>query len=161
MAKLKESNYKVVLKNRKAKFEFSFIETYEAGLILLGSEVKSLRLGQGSIAESHIGPMTIENNEALYLFNSTINEYTQANQLNHDPKRPRKLLMKKREINKLTGNVRKKGLAIVPVQLYFNHKGIAKITIALARGKKLVDKRETIKERDWKRSKARILKDSN
>jgi SsrA-binding protein len=161
MAKLKESNYKVVLKNRKSKFEFSFLETYEAGIMLLGSEVKSLRIGQGSLAESHIGPMIIDGHESLYLFNCMINEYTQANQMNHEPTRPRKLLMRKREINKLIGNVRKKGLAIVPVQLYFNHKGIAKMTIALGRGKKLTDKRETIKERDWKRSKARILKESN
>jgi SsrA-binding protein len=159
MSEKKSSHqYKIILQNRRARFDYAFIETFEAGIMLLGSEVKSLRLGQGSLAEAHIGSMIIDGKEALYLFNCMIHEYTQANQMNHETKRPRKLLLRKREMNKILGNVRKKGLTVVPIHLYFNHKGIAKIHMALARGKKLVDKRETIKEREWKRSKDRILR---
>jgi len=153
----KSSNpYKLIGNNKRARFDYEILETYEAGIILTGSEVKSLRAGKSSINESYAGEMKDEND--LFLFNANIPEYLQANRFNHEPKRPRKLLLKRKQINKLLGSVRKKGLTIVPIQIYFNNKGCVKLEIGLGRGKRTVDKRETIKERDWSRDKARIIK---
>lgn len=147
-------NYKIAAQNKRARFDYEILETLQVGIMLTGSEVKSLREGKGSIAEAHAGEMLGE----LYLFNANIPEYKQAGPFNHEPKRPRKLLLRKRELNKFLGAIRKKGLTIVPLVMYFNHKGIVKLEIALAKGKKTVDKRETIKERDWQRDKSRLLK---
>lgn len=147
-------NYKVIAQNKRARFDYEILETLQVGIVLTGSEMKSLRQGKGSIAESHAGDMEGE----LYLFNANIIEYSHANHFNHEPKRPRKLLLRKKELNKFLGAIRKKGLTIVPLVMYFNHKGRVKLEIALGRGKKNVDKRETIKERDWNREKSRLLK---
>lgn len=144
--------------NKRAKFEYEILETFEAGIMLEGSEVKSLRLGQASINEAYVGPKDGE----ILAFNINIPEYQQAGRhLQHDPKRTRKLLLHKGEVHKLMGSVAKEGLTIVPLDLYFNNKGLAKLKIALARGKKLHDKRETEKKRDWGRDKARIMKMKN
>ena len=150
--------FKVVAQNRRARFDYAIAETFEAGIMLTGSEVKSMRAGQSSINESFAGEMLGEQGGAIFLFNANIPEYLEANRFNHEPKRPRKLLLHKRQISKLLGAIRRKGMTLVPMQLYFNAKGRAKVEIGLARGKKTVDKRETIKERDWQRDKARILK---
>ncbi len=146
--------YRVVAQNRRAKFDYEIIETLEVGIILMGSEVKSLRLGTSSINESFAGEMEGE----IFLFNANIPEYLQANQFNHEPKRPRKLLMKKRQLAKFLGAIRRKGMTLIPLKLYFNAKGRAKLELGLGRGKKTVDKRNTIKDRDWQRDKARLLR---
>lgn len=148
------SNHKVIAQNRKARFEYEILETLEAGLLLVGSEVKSLRLGRANIGDAFAD----EREGAIYLINLHIDEYKGANRFNHDPKRPRKLLVHKKEQNKLIGAVQRKGVTLIPLTLYFNHKGLAKVTIGVCRGKKLHDKRATEKERDWQRDKARILK---
>jgi SsrA-binding protein len=150
--------YKLIAQNRRARFDYEFLDTIEAGIVLLGSEVKSLRSG-ASINESFAGEMIIDNKVGIYLFNANIAEYKMSNQFNHDPKRPRKLLLHQKQINKLLGSVKKKGLTIVPLNLHFNNQGRVKVTIALAKGKNTVDKRNSIKERDWQRDKARILKE--
>ncbi len=150
------STNQTVSENRKARHDYSIEEKFESGLALEGTEVKSLRHGQCSLKESHVGPKQGE----LYLFNAHIPEYQQAgSHLQHAPRRPRKLLMHKREINKLMGSVKKEGYTIVPLRLYFNSRGIAKLEIALAKGKKVYDKREDIKQRDWNRQKQRIMKE--
>ncbi|MBX9976723.1 MAG: SsrA-binding protein SmpB [Alphaproteobacteria bacterium] len=149
-----EDNYKVAAQNRRARFDYEIIETLQVGIMLVGSELKSLRQGKGSINEAHAGEMQGE----IYLFNANIAEYPQARHFNHEPKRPRKLLMRKKQMNKFLGAIRKKGLTLVPLVMYFNHKGRVKLELALGKGKNTVDKRETIKERDWKRDKSRILK---
>jgi SsrA-binding protein len=154
-------NYKVIAVNKRARFDYFIDDTLEVGIVLTGSEVKSLRLGKASIAESHAAEMVDNNKPALFLLNANIKEYAQASHFNHSPTRPRKLLLRKKELNKYLGAVRKKGMTIVPIQLYFNHKGLVKLTIGLAQGKKLHDKRETTKERDWKRDQARILRQNN
>jgi SsrA-binding protein len=151
--------YKVVAQNRRARFDYSINETFEAGIMLTGSEVKSLRAGKSSINEAFAGEM-VGDGTSLYLFNANIPEYLEANQFNHEPRRPRKILLHKRQVNKLLGAIRRKGMTVVPLQLYFNARGRAKLEIALAQGKKTVDKRETIKERDWQRDKSRILKNN-
>ncbi len=147
-------NYKVAAQNRRARFDYEIMETLEVGIVLTGTELKSLRQGKGSIAEAYAGEMLGE----LYLFNANILEYNQAKHFNHEPKRPRKLLLRKKQLNKFLGAIRKKGLTLIPLVMYFNHKGRVKLSIALGRGKKNVDKRETIKERDWQRDKNRLLK---
>lgn len=152
-------NFQVAAKNRRAKFDYELIETFEAGIILTGSEVKSIRDHKVSINEAFIGGM--EKSGDLFIFNADISAYRQASYNNHDPRRPRRLLLHKAQINKLLGSIQKKGLTIVPLTMYFNHKGIVKISIALARGKNVVDKRETIKSRDWTIQKSRILKNFN
>jgi SsrA-binding protein len=146
--------YRVVAQNRRARFEYEIVETLEVGIILTGSEVKSLRLGTSSINESFAGEMEGE----IFLFNANIPEYLQANRFNHEPKRPRKLLMRKRQLNKFLGAIRRKGLTLVPLKLYFNAKGRAKVELGLGRGKRTVDKRNTLKDRDWQRDKARLLR---
>lgn len=145
---------KMIANNKRARFDYQFVEVIEAGIMLVGSELKSIRNGKASINEAYAGEM----NDSIYLFNANISEYPQAKRYNHEPKRPRKLLLHKRQENKLLGALRKKGLTIVPVSMYFNEKGRVKVEIALAQGKKNHDKRETIKERDWQRERSRILK---
>ena len=150
--------YKIAAQNRRARFDYAIEETMEAGVMLMGSEVKSLRFGKASITEAFAGEMQGPDANQIFLFNANIPEYLEANRFNHEPKRPRKLLLHRKQINKLLGAIRRKGMTIVPMQIYFNAKGMAKVEIGLAKGKKNVDKRETIKERDWQRDKARILK---
>jgi SsrA-binding protein len=145
---------KIIAQNKRARFDYHFLDVLEAGVILTGSEVKSLRLGKVSINESYAGEM----NGHIHLINANIQEYLDAKHFNHEPKRPRKLLLHKKQENKWLGAIRKKGVTIVPVALYFNKKGKVKLEIALGQGKQKADKRETIKERDWNREKARILK---
>lgn len=146
----------LIADNRKARFNYEILENFEAGLRLTGTEVKSLRMGKANIAESYAS----EHNGELFLINAHLPEYLQANRFNHDPRRPRKLLLHRRQLNRLIGSVQKDGLTLVPLRLYFNAKGLAKLDIALARGKKLHDKRETSKNRDWQREKQRLLKRS-
>ena len=155
MAKKKEAERKAVAENRKARYNYEVLETFEAGIQLVGTEVKSLRAGQANIAESYAAP----EGDGLYLINSSIPVYTQGNRFNHEERRRRKLLLHRREIDKLTQAVQREGLTIVPLKLYFNDRGIAKLQLALARGKKNVDKRETEKKRTWQREKARVLRD--
>jgi SsrA-binding protein len=145
---------KVVAENRRARFDYFVDDRVEAGIALMGTEVKSLRHGEGSIAESYA---TVEGEE-VWLINSHIPEYSHGNRLNHQPRRPRKLLLKGREISKLQGAVARQGLTLVPLSIYFNSRGRAKVELALARGKKVHDKRDTVKERDWKREQARLLR---
>jgi len=153
--------YKTIAQNKRARFDYEILETFEAGIVLMGSEVKSLRSGRASLNESHVGEMIIENKAALYLFNANIAEYNQASIFGHEARRPRKLLMHRKEINKLLGAIRRKGLTVVPLSMYFNSKGVVKIQIGLARGRKNVDKRELIKNRDWKKEQARTMKNNN
>ena len=157
MAKKKagELGQKVVADNRKARYNFAIEETFEAGIALQGTEVKSLRTGKANIAESYAS----EEEGELYLINAHIPEYTQGNRNNHEPRRPRKLLMKKREIGKLMGGVQRDGMTLIPLRLYFNKRGLAKLEIALAKGKKIHDKRETEKKRDWDKQKARLMRE--
>lgn len=151
----KDAGRKIVADNRKARFSFEILEVFEAGLQLLGTEVKSLREGKASLGESYA---TVEDNE-LYLINCHIPEYSQASRFNHEPRRTRRLLMHRREIDRLAGAVQRDGLTMVPLKLYFNDRGIAKLELALARGKKLHDKRQTEKDRTWQRDKARVMRE--
>ena len=150
-----EKNYKVVSENRRARYNYEIGEVFEAGLMLSGTEVKALRTGKATIAESYA---SAEKGE-LFLINANIPEYLQANRFNHEPRRPRKLLMKAREITKLAIGVEREGMSIVPLKVYFNARGMAKLQLALAKGKKLHDKRETEKLRDWNREKSRLMRD--
>src|SRR6476646_7476342 len=145
---------KIVAENRRARFDYFVEDRFEAGIQLTGTEVKSLRSGEGSIAESYA---TVEGDE-VWLINSHIPEYSHGNRLNHQPRRQRKLLLRAREIAKLHGAITRQGLTLVPLSIYFNGCGRAKIELALARGKKMHDKRETVKERDWKREQQRLLR---
>ena len=144
-----------VAQNRKARHDYKIDETFEAGLVLTGTEVKSLRLGRGNIQESYAVP----EDGALYLINAYIPEYEGAKNFGHEPKRKRKLLLHRREFEKLNSEVARKGMTLIPLSLYFNDRGIAKLKLGLARGKTNIDRRETIKERDWNRQKARVLRD--
>ena len=155
MAKKKDDGTKIVADNRKARYAYAIDETFEAGIMLVGSEVKSLRNGKATIAESYAQAKDGE----ITLVNAYIPEYTQASRFNHEPKRPRKLLVHKREIGKLFAAVQREGMTLIPLKLYFNPKGIAKIELGIAKGKKLHDKRETEKQRDWQRDKARLMRD--
>ena len=145
---------KVVAENRRARYDYFIEDKFEAGIALTGTEVKSIRQGEGSIAESYA---TFEGEE-IWLINSHIPEYSHGNRMNHEPRRKRKLLLNKREIAKLHGAVTRQGLTLGPLSLYFNGRGRAKVELALARGKKAHDKRETVKERDWKREQQRLLR---
>ncbi len=149
------SKRKVVADNRRARFDYFIEEVFEAGIVLTGTEVKSLREGRASLAESYVG---VEAGE-LFLINAHIPEYHGGNKLNHTPRRPRKLLLKRREVGKLAAAIQRQGLTIVPLKIYFNQRGLAKAEIALARGKKLHDKRQTEKDRSWQREKGRLLRD--
>ncbi|HKL54912.1 MAG: SsrA-binding protein SmpB [Pseudomonadota bacterium] len=156
MAKPKENpNYKVVAENRRARFDYAIEDDLECGIILEGSEVKSLRLGGANIAESYA---TVDNGE-LWLVNSYVAPYEQAKTFQHEEKRRRKLLVSKKELARLWNETQRKGMTLVPLVLYFNHKGIAKMKIGIAKGKKAHDKRETEAKRDWNRQKQRLLKD--
>ena len=146
---------KTVAENRRARYEYFIDDTVEAGIALTGTEVKSLRFGQGSIVESYA---EVQDGQ-VWLVNANIPEFSHGNRFNHEPKRPRKLLLHEREINKLFGAVARDGMTLVPLSIYFNGRGRAKVELALAKGKKAHDKRETIKERDWKREAARLLRD--
>ena len=155
MAPKPERNFKVVADNRRARFNYAIGDTFEAGIALTGTEVKSLRQGKATIAESYA---TSRGGE-LWLYNANIPEYLQASRFNHAPKRPRKLLLHAREITKLVSAVEREGMTLVPLKLYFNEKGRAKVEIALARGKKLHDKRESEKKRSWERERGRLIRD--
>ena len=146
---------KVVAENRRARFDYFIDETLEAGIMLTGTEVKSLRFGEGSIAESYA---EVKNGE-VWLVNSNVPEFSHGNRYNHEPKRPRKLLLHRREVDRLQGAVERKGMTLVPLSVYFNGRGRAKVELALAKGKNVADKRATIKERDWKREQSRIMRD--
>lgn len=146
---------KLIAEHRRARYDYLIEETLEAGIQLTGTEVKALREGRANIAESYA---SAERGE-LYLINSYIPEYAPASQFNHEPRRARKLLVRKRELNKLKGAVEREGRTVVPLKLYFNDRGKAKLEIALAKGKKAHDKREATKDRDWKRQQARLMKD--
>lgn len=155
MAKKKAGDPKRdVAVNRKARFNYEIGEVFEAGIALTGTEVKSLRVGKATIAESYADTRGNE----IWLVNSNIPEYLQANRNNHEPRRARKLLLHRKQINKLIGAIEREGMTIVPLKLYFNARGRAKMEIALARGKKLHDKRASIKKRDWSREKGRLMR---
>jgi SsrA-binding protein len=145
---------KVVADNRKARFNYEIGEVFEAGIALTGSEVKSLRHGRATIAESYADARDGE----IWLLNANIPEYLQAGRDNHPPKRPRKLLLHKRQIDKLAGAVEREGMTIIPLRLFFNERGRAKLELAVARGKKLHDKRETDRKRSWEREKGRLMR---
>jgi SsrA-binding protein len=147
-------NFRVVAQNRRARFNYHLEENFEAGIALTGSEVKSLRAGKATIAESYADTRGGE----IWLVNATIPEYVQAGRFNHPPKRLRRLLLHRRQINKLIGAVEREGMTLVPLRLYFNERGRAKIELALARGKKRHDKRETEKKRSWERERGRLLR---
>ena len=157
MAVTKKENTarKLVAENRKARCNYEIQDVVEAGLMLRGTEVKSLRNGEANIAESYA---SFEDGE-MWLINSHIPEYLEANRFNHDPRRRRKLLLNKREIARMVNATDREGMTIVPLRLYFNDRGRAKLELAVARGKKLHDKRETEKKRDWNREKARLLRE--
>ena len=146
---------KLIAENRRARFDYFLEQTFEAGLSLTGSEVKSLRNGRANIAESYAA---VEGDE-IVLVNADIPPYVQANRFNHEPRRPRKLLLHRKEIDRLIGAVQREGRTIVPTKLYWNDKGMAKLELALAKGKKLHDKRDTAAERDWQRDKARLMRE--
>lgn len=146
---------KVVAENRRARFEYSIETTYEAGIALTGTEVKSLRFGTGSIAESYADVRP----DGVWLVNANVPEFSHGNRYNHEAKRPRKLLLHEREVNKLHGAVAREGMTLIPLSVYFNARGRAKVELALAKGRKDHDKREAIKERDWKREAGRLLRD--
>lgn len=148
------SSKKVVAVNKRARFDYFIEETVEAGIVLYGSEVKSLRQGKGSIAESYASD---ENNE-IFLINAFIPEYDEAARFNHEPKRHRKLLVRRRQMDHLIASVRRKGMTLVPLSFYFNERGIAKLELGLASGKKKADKRSTEKARDWQREKGRLMR---
>ncbi|CAN5912203.1 SsrA-binding protein SmpB [soil metagenome] len=153
MAKKPDLERNVVSQNRKARHNYFIEETFEAGLALTGTEVKSLRDGRSTIAESYV---TEEGGEA-WLVNANIPEYAAGNRANHEPRRARKLLLHRAQINKLIGAIQREGRTVVPLQVYFNPKGRAKVEIALATGKQAHDKRQSIKDRDWQRQRARML----
>jgi SsrA-binding protein len=146
---------KLIAENRRARREYDIEEVFEAGLVLFGSEVKSLRLGRANIAEAY----ATEENGEIWLVNANIPEYAPANRLNHAPKRRRKLLLKKREMAKLIGAVQRDGRTLAPLKLYFNPRGIAKLEIALAKGRKAHDKRAAEQKRDWQRQKGRLMRE--
>lgn len=152
------ADYKEVGYNRKANFDYEILEKFEAGIVLRGSEVKSLRTHKVNMADSYAG--LSKNNEA-FIYQMHIPEYSLANRMNHEPKRSRKLLLRKKQIQRLIGQLKKGGYTLVPISIYFNEKGFVKLSIGLGKGKKNVDKRQTIKEREWNREKSRILKSRN
>jgi SsrA-binding protein len=154
MAEKKEKPIKVVAENRKARFNYAIEDTVDAGIVLTGTEVKSVRGGKTTIAESYADAKGGE----IWLVNANIPEYLQANRFNHEPKRLRKLLLHKKEINKLVGAIEREGMTLIPLKMYFNERGRIKLQIGLAKGKKLHDKRDTEKKRDWEREKGRLLR---
>jgi SsrA-binding protein len=155
MSKSDGGGSKLIAENRRARFDYFLEQTYEAGLSLTGTEVKALRLGRANIAESYAAT----EGDEIVLINAYIPEYGPANRFNHDPRRPRKLLLHRREIDRMLGAVQREGRTLVPTRLYFNDKGRVKLELALAKGKKAHDKREVSAERDWKREQGRLLRD--
>ncbi len=155
MAKQAVAQGRVAAQNRKARYNYFIDETIEAGVMLTGTEVKSLREGRANIGEAYASAQGGE----LFLVNAHISEYSGGNRLNHEPLRPRKLLLRKREIERLVGAIQRKGVTLVPLEIYFNPRGIAKVRLGVARGKRQYDKRATTKERDWQRQKSRLLRD--
>ncbi|MBB3998938.1 SsrA-binding protein SmpB [Aureimonas pseudogalii] len=155
MAKAPTTKSNVVADNRKARFHYEIIDTLEAGMVLTGTEVKALRLGRATIAESY----ATEEDGEIWLINSYVPEYLQANRFNHEPKRRRKLLVHAAQRNRLAGAVQRDGMTLVPLKIYFNEQGRAKLELAVAKGKNAPDKRETLKERDWNRQKQRVMKE--
>ena len=156
--KKEQPGRRTVAENKRARFEYKLDDVIEAGLVLTGTEVKALREGKANIAESYCSPEAGPNGTEIWLINANIPEYSGGNRENHEPKRPRKLLLNRRQIASLTGAVERKGFTIVPLKLVFNDRGMAKLDIAVAEGKKLHDKRETQKSRDWGREKQRLLR---
>ncbi|MGZ5934397.1 MAG: SsrA-binding protein SmpB [Rhizomicrobium sp.] len=154
MAKKKDDQNKLIADNRKARYAYAIDDTLEAGIMLTGSEVKSLRTGKATIGESY----AFAKDGELFLVNAYIPEYTQASRFNHEPKRMRKLLVHKNQASKLAMAIQREGMTLIPLKLYFNPKGIAKIELGVAKGKKIHDKRETEKNRDWQRDKARLMR---
>lgn len=148
---------KTIAVNRKGRYGYTIEEEVEAGIVLTGTEVKSLRDGRASINEAYAA----EKNEALWLINAMISEYGGGNRFNHDPRRPRKLLLHKRQMNKLIGRIKVKGVTLIPLSLYFNRRGLAKVKLGVAVGRKEYEKRQIIKKRDWQRDKARIVRAKN
>ncbi|WP_279477895.1 SsrA-binding protein SmpB [Aureimonas sp. SK2] len=157
MAKLPKSKSNIAAENRKARFHYEIVDTLEAGIVLTGTEVKALRLGKATIAESY----ATEEDGEIWLINSYVPEYLQANRFNHEPKRRRKLLVHKTQRNRLAGAVQRDGMTLVPLKIYFNDQGRAKLELAVARGKNAPDKRESMKERDWNRQKQRVMKEAS
>ncbi|MBX6321700.1 MAG: SsrA-binding protein SmpB [Rhodospirillaceae bacterium] len=155
MATADPARHRLVAQNRKARHDFFIEDTLEAGIMLQGSEVKSLRQGHASIAEA----FAVARDGDLVLVNAHIPEYAGANRFNHEPRRPRKLLLHKRELNRLIGQVQRAGVTLVPLAIYFNERGIAKVSLGVAKGKRRVDKREAEKARDWQRDKARLMRE--
>ncbi|MBI4183807.1 MAG: SsrA-binding protein SmpB [Proteobacteria bacterium] len=155
MARRAHPKGRIVVQNRKARHDYFIAESLEAGIALIGAEVKSLRAGQASLVEAYAGPKDGE----LFLINAYIPEYQAANKLAaHETRRSRKLLLRRREVNRLIGAVNREGMTLIPLSIYFNERGIAKVELGLARGKRKVDKRAAEKERDWRREKARLLR---
>jgi len=146
---------KIVAENRRARYEYFIDDVVEAGIALAGTEVKALRQGEGSIAESYA---ELKDGQ-MWLVNANIPEFSHGNRFNHEPKRPRKLLLHARQISKMNGAVTRQGMTLIPLMIYFNDRGMAKVELALAKGKKLHDKRDTEKARDWKRDAARIMRE--
>ena len=157
MAARQSDDRKIVARNRKARYNYRIAERFEAGIALTGTEVKSLRQGRASMGEAY----AVERGGEIFLINSHIAEYDAGGRYNHTPTRARKLLLRKREIQKLIGGLRKGGLTLVPLSLYFNARGRAKVELAMATGKRKYDKRAAQKERDWKRNKQRLLRADN
>ncbi|MCA1907658.1 MAG: SsrA-binding protein SmpB [Magnetospirillum sp.] len=145
---------RIAAQNRKARHEYTIVDTVEAGIMLVGTEVKSLRAGKGNINEAFAGP----NGDELILYNAYIPEYQAKMPFPHETRRPRKLLLHRRELRKLVGAIAKEGMTLVPLDIHFNDRGIAKVLLGLAKGRKAHDKREAIKQRDWNREKARVLR---
>lgn len=148
------SKQRFAAQNRRARFDYNIESTVEAGIVLVGSEVKTLRLGRASINEA----FAAERDGEMWLFNAYFPEYEAANRFNHEPRRPRKLLLKRREVSRLIGQTQREGITLVPISIYFNERGRAKVELGLGKGKKKVDKRATEKERDWKREQGRVLR---
>jgi SsrA-binding protein len=148
------STNRFAAQNRKARHDFFIEDTFDAGMVLTGTEVKSLRLGRCSINEA----FAADKDGELWLYNSYFPEYESANRFNHEPRRPRKLLLKRREIEKLQGKTERQGMTLIPLSIYFNDRGIAKMQLGLAQGKRKVDKRAAEKEKDWKRDQSRLLR---
>jgi SsrA-binding protein len=150
-----QSGRTVVAQNRRAHYDYHISSSVEAGIVLVGSEVKSLRKGRASINEAYAGDIEGE----IFLINAFIPEYEAANRFNHEPKRPRKLLLKKKELKNLLGAITRKGITLVPVSMYFNERGRIKLQLGLAEGKKQIEKRQAEKDREWKRDKERVMKE--
>lgn len=149
------AEFKEIGRNRRANYDYEILEKFEAGIVLLGSEVKSLRASRVNLSEAYAG---LSKDNELFMYQMNIPKYSLANQMNHDPQRTRKLLLRKKQLLRLIGQLKKGGISLVPISIYFNEKGFVKVSLGLGRGKKSFDKRETIKQREWNREKARLLK---